>query len=65
MISSIIDGLISFVLGVWMALIGFGVISPSKDKAKGEEWRKKWGTFLKFGGIFVALWGVVGIARGL
>jgi hypothetical protein len=63
--ASVIDGLISLAIGVYISLIGFGVVSPSKDKAKGEEWRKKWGTFMKIAGPFIAAFGIFNIVRAL
>jgi hypothetical protein len=65
MLSSLIDGLITLALGVWVALIGFGVVSPSKDKKKGEEWRQKWGGFMKVAGLLMAAWGAYYVARRL
>ena len=57
MVSSLIDG--------WVALIGFGVVSPSKDKKKGEEWRQKWGGFMKIAGLLISAWGAYYIVRRL
>lgn len=63
--SSLIDGLISLALGGWVSLIGFGVVSASKDKTRNDELRKKYGTFFKVGGILIALWGAYNVVRGL
>jgi len=65
MVSTFIDGVITLALGVWVTLIGFGVVSPSKDKKKGEEWRLKYGGFMKVAGMLIAAFGAYNIARGL
>lgn len=63
--ASIVDGLLSLAAGVYCALIGFGVVSPSKDKIKGEAWRKKWGGFMRIAGPLVAAFGIFSIVRAL
>lgn len=63
--ASIIDGLITAAAGVYVTLIGFGVVPSSRDKKKGAEMMKKWGVFFKFGGLFIVIWGGLNIVRGL
>ncbi len=63
MISSLIDGLITFAGGVWCAFIGFGVVAISKDRGKTEEWYQKWGVFMKIAGPLLAAWGLFIILR--
>jgi hypothetical protein len=63
--ASIIDGSLTLAAGVYVSLVGFGVVSASKDKKKGEEWRKKWGVFMKIAGPLIAIWGVFSLVRGL
>jgi len=63
--ASMIDGLLSLAAGVYCSLVGFGVVSPSKDKIKGEAWRKKWGGFMKIAGPLIAVWGAYNIVRSL
>lgn len=65
MVSTLIDGIITLALETWVALIGFGVVSPSKDKKKGEEWRQKYGGFMKVAGPLIAAFGAYNIVRGL
>jgi hypothetical protein len=63
MISFLLDGVLSFVLGVWAALIGFGATSLSKDQAKSKEFVRRWGGFLKVSGSLIAVWGLYNIIR--
>jgi hypothetical protein len=62
---AIIDGLLSLAAGVYCALVGFGVVSPSKDKIKGEAWRKKWGGFMKIAGPLIIAFAIFTIVRAL
>ncbi len=52
-----IDALVSLAGGIYVCLIGFGVVCPSKNREKAEIWRKKWGGFLRVAGPLIALWG--------
>ena len=63
--ASIIDGLLTFAAGSYCALVGFGVVSPSKDKIKGEAWRKKWGGFMKISGALIMAFGIYTIIGAL
>jgi hypothetical protein len=56
--ASAIDALVSLAGGIYVCLIGFGIVSPSKNKEKAEIWRKKWGGFMRVAGPLIALWGV-------
>jgi hypothetical protein len=53
-----IDGLIPFVVGVYVALAGFGVVRMHKDPEKAAANLKKFGTLFKVLGPLVALWGL-------
>ena len=63
--ASTIDGLISVAIGVYVTLVGFGVVSPGKDKAKVEIWRKKWGTFMQIAGPFITAFGIYSVIASL
>jgi len=53
---------VTILLGVYITLIGFRVISASKKQdEKYEEWLKKWGLFLKIGGPVLILAGILQI----
>jgi hypothetical protein len=60
-----IDGLLTTAAGIYVCLVAFGVARLSKDKAKEEEWRKKWGGVIKFAGPLLAIWGLFSALRGL
>jgi len=60
MISSLIDGIICLAIGVYVALLGFGVIP-----AKNEAFQRKWGTLMKVLGVLLVLFGSLNIVRGL
>lgn len=62
--SSIVDGLISFIGGLYCTLVGFGVVRVSKDAAKNLEWRERWGTFMKIVGPLIMAFGVWNMVRG-
>ncbi len=63
MISTLIDGLISLALGIWMLLLGFKVVTISRDAEKSAAWHQKWGLFMKIAGPLVALWGAYNMFR--
>jgi len=63
--ASIIDGALTLAAGGYVSLIGLGAVSVSKDKKKDEEWRQKWGGFIKIAGPLIAVWGAYNIVRGL
>ena len=60
-----IDGLLTVAAGIYVCLITFGVVRLSKDKAKEEEWRNKWGGIMKFAGPLLLIWGLFSVLRGL
>jgi len=60
-----IDGLLTIAAGIYVCLITFGAVRLSKDKAKEEEWRKKWGGVLKVAGPLLLIWGLFSVVRGL
>jgi hypothetical protein len=62
---SMIDGVLTTVAGIYVCLIAFGAARLSKGKAKEEEWRRKWGGFIKVAGPLIAILGFVSILRGL
>ncbi len=64
MIALVIDALIPLACGTYVSLIGYGVVSPSRDRQKGEAWRKKWGGFARVAGPLIVLWGAYGLAAG-
>jgi len=63
--ASMIDGVLTTAAGIYVCLLAFGMVRLSKDKAKEEEWRKKWGGFMKFAGMLIVIWGLVSVLRGL
>jgi hypothetical protein len=65
MISTLIDGLISLALGIWMLLLGFKVVTISSNTEKSIVWHQKWGLFMKIAGPLVALWGAYNFVRAL
>jgi cadmium resistance protein CadD (predicted permease) len=65
MVSLLLDGLLPLALGIWMALLGFGVTSLSKDTAKSEGFRRKWSALLKIAGPLIAVWGAYNISRAI
>ncbi len=65
MISTLIDGLISLALGIWMLLLGFKVVTISTNTEKSIAWHQKWGLFMKITGPLVTLWGAYNFGRAL
>jgi hypothetical protein len=65
MTSFLLDGVLSFVFGVWAALVGFGATSLYKDREKSEEFARRWGGFFKISGSIIAVWGLYNIIRFL
>ena len=65
MISTLIDGLISLALGIWMLLLGFKVVTISSDPEKSIVWHQKWGLFMKIAGPLVTLWGAYNFVHAL
>jgi len=63
--ASLIDGLITLLCGIYASLVGFGVVTVGKNKAKSDEWRKKWGRFMKIAGPLIALLGIFNILKGI
>jgi hypothetical protein len=62
--ASVVDGLISFLGGLYCTLIAFGVVRASKDAAKEAAWRAKWSPFLKIAGPLVMAFGIWNMFRG-
>ena len=60
MISSLIDGVIGLAFGMYLSLLGFGVIP-----VKNEESRRKRGTLMKVLGVLLVFFGIFNIMRGL
>ena len=52
------EGVIPILGGTFVYLIAIGRYNPSRDPAKGEEWRRKWGPKLKILAPIVIFFGV-------
>ena len=63
MSASCIDGLISLFCGIYVSLVGFGVVVPGKDRVKSDAWLRKWGGFMKIAGPLIALSGLFHILK--
>jgi hypothetical protein len=61
---AIIDGLIPFAGGIYITLVGFGLVSIGRDPAQAEAWRKRWGRFMRISGPLLMLWGLFLIVQG-
>ena len=54
-----LDGIIPFLGGVLCTLLGFKIIPINKDPEKAEQWHKRFGLFMKIGGPFLAVYGLL------
>lgn len=63
--ASMIDGLLTAAAGIYVCLITFGVVRLSKDRAKEEEWRQKWGGVMKLAGPLLLICGLFLVLRAL
>ena len=64
LVAALIDGVIPLAGGLYMSLIGFDVMRPSRaEPQKLAEWMRRWGTFMRIGGPLIAMFGVFQIAR--
>jgi hypothetical protein len=61
--ASMIDGIITIAIGLFISLVAFRVIPISKDPTKADEWHARWGGFMKIAGPLIAAWGVFNILR--
>ena len=60
-----IDGIVFFVLGVWVLLVGLGKARVSKNPEAGAAWLGKWGLVFRIGGSVMILAGIVKLAADL
>ena len=60
---SIIDGIISLVLGIWTTMIGYGWTTLSDDPLKNAKTMSRFGVWFKILGPAIAVWGAVSIIR--
>ena len=58
-------GLLEVLAGVYVTLVGFGVVAPAKDPEYNKRWLKKFGTFMKISGPLIMLVGFVKLLIGL
>jgi len=63
--SLIIDGLLTIAAGIYACLIAFGAVRLSKDNAKEDEWRKRWGGVIKIAAPLLVICGLFSVMRGL
>ena len=61
--ASLIDGLISFLGGLYCTLVAFGVVRVSKDPAKEAAWRATYGIFMKIAGPLIMAFGIWAMVR--
>jgi hypothetical protein len=54
-----LEGIIPLLGGIYCTLLGFRVVAPGKNPERNELWLKKFGTFMKIGGPFLILFGLV------
>ena len=54
-----LEGLIPLLGGIYCTLLGFGIVAPGKNPEGNELWLKKFGTFMRVGGPFLILFGLV------
>ena len=62
MIPTMIDGLGSLAAGVYLSLIGFGAVAPTKDEAKLAK-LKRFSLFFKIAGPLITVWGLYNFLR--
>ncbi len=51
--------ILQILAGVYMILLGAGVLPVSKDPQAGKAWRRKYGVFVMAGGAIAAAFGIV------
>ncbi len=54
-----LEGLIPLLGGLYAFLLARGVLRASKDSAKNDAWRRKWGRLLKWLAPLVMLFGIL------
>jgi hypothetical protein len=54
-----LDGVLTVLAGVYVTLLGFGVVAPAKDPEYTRRWLKNFGTFFKISGPLLILFGLV------
>ena len=63
MTSLLFDIVLPLALGVWMVLLGFKVVTITRDPEQSAAWHGRWGRFMKIAGPLVVLWGLYNLVR--
>jgi hypothetical protein len=66
-VGALVDSAIPFAAGLYCTLVGYGVVSASRspESVKYQEWRKKYGTFMKWGGPLMMFFAIARLAAAL
>jgi hypothetical protein len=51
--------ILQILAGVYMILLGAGVLPVSKDRQAGKAWRRKYGMFVMAGGAIMVAFGIM------